>query len=306
MSQPIFINSIAYNIGEVLPLREIADLMNRPALIERFEALGVTNTSVFSGSFPELVEPVLKELIAVECATEGIDAVILTSPTNIANSVEQECLLSILGGFGLDRTRFIYISGNECADLSVAIEYAATLLMTKGAENVLVVAVNDYRRFSARYSESLMIVFGDGAAGCLLSSKPGLYRVLGSWHETDWRVSQQRPDPRDQLNALVALAQKVLDRALTKSATDIEHYDAVVCANMNTYFCRFVAGILNLPIEKVFAANVGRIGHISDCDHLINLKSMYKNPAWPLTQGTKVLAVALGSRTVASIALETT
>ena len=151
-----------------------------------------------------------------------------------------------------------------------------------------------------------MIVFGDGAAGCLLSSKSGLYRVLGSWHETDWRVSQRRPDPREQLNALVGLAQKVVDRTLTRSAIDIEQCESVVCANMNTYFCRFIAGMLNLPVEKVFSENVGRIGHISDCDHLINLKSMYQNPAWPLTPGTKVLAVALGSRTVASIALETT
>jgi len=63
------------------------------------------------------------------------------------------------------------MSGNECADLLVAIEYASTLLVTGGAEKVLVVAVNDYRHFTSRYSESSMIVFGDGAAGCLLSSK---------------------------------------------------------------------------------------------------------------------------------------
>lgn len=306
MPPHVFINSVAYHTGEIVPLTKLPEFADKPGAAGRLAAVGVTKTSAFSGSFRDLVLPVLRQLIRPDEPSAGIDAAVLTSPTNIADSASQESLLSMLADFGLERVRFVHVSGNECADVLVAIEYASGLLASQGAGRVLVLTANDYRYFSSRYAESAIVAFGDGAAGCLLSGNPGPYRVLGFWYETDQRLSQHRPDPRDQVKAIACLSNRVVQRTLTLSAMRIEDCEAIVCANMNTHYSRFIAGLLDVPLERIFTCNVGRFGHISDSDYLINLASLCGDQTRTFRPGAKVLVIALGSRTVASLALETT
>lgn len=169
----------------------------------------------------------------------------------------------VLSGIGLGDVPFTGVTLNRCTNLLVGLRLAAALVESGLHHHVLVLTVDRALEEAERVED--FAVFSDGAAGCVISSQPGGYRVLGS-------AVAQRADQLDWSNEIsAALARQVNDDLAEATGTETAQVARLLSTNLFLPVVTMKERQAGFRAQQLWTGNVSRIGHCFAADPLINL-----------------------------------
>lgn len=190
----------------------------------------------------------------------------------------------IMTGLGLD-CAFLGLTLNRCTTLVSGLGVAEAFVRTGKYRNVLVITADRSTTETARVEN--FALFSDGAAGCLVTARPGDYEILGS-------ASAQDAQALDWGNEISAdLSREVNDILLAPRGLAPGDLAGVLHNNLYVPIVVMKERLAGFSLAQLDTANTARIGHCFAADPLINLADRRTEPG-----GYYLLAASVpGSRT---------
>jgi 3-oxoacyl-[acyl-carrier-protein] synthase-3 len=183
------------------------------------------------------------------------------------------------------------INQQGCAGLFGAIAVARSLLEgTASLQHVLCVSADRLPPGAPR--EVLYNVISDGACAVLVSRGEGPNRVVGQHHVTKGYYWDGAALRNELLAAYFPTSRLVIRDALDQQGLTIEELDWIVPHNVSRRSWEILLGALGIPIEKLYAENIGRRGHTIASDNYMNLEDMASNGL--LASGDRLLLFTFG------------
>jgi 3-oxoacyl-[acyl-carrier-protein] synthase-3 len=191
---------------------------------------------------------------------------------------------------GLGQTPVMGLSQLGCSGLLSAVHMASQLLQTTERADILCLAGDILPPGGQR--EIMYNVMSD-AAGALLIERGGSRNRIVHFHE---RVQTYYWDtPRREQELLAAyfpMAQRVISECLQGAGLEIRDVKWFVPHNVSLRSWHILAKLMSIPAEKIWTANIARVGHTLSCDHIINLVDMEVQGA--LSQGDYLVLFTFG------------
>ena len=169
-------------------------------------------------------------------------------------------------------SRTYALSQQGCSGLLSSIELARDILISSPGRYVLCVAAD---RLPTGYRREVIYNVVSDAAGAFLIERNGTKNaILGIHHESNFSLWNTR-DMEDQILATYfPMANRAIRQALESHALSASDITWFVPHNVSRRSWEILAGLLSVPLKKVWLENVGRVGHTVSCDHIINLADM--------------------------------
>ncbi|MFJ5259395.1 3-oxoacyl-ACP synthase [Streptomyces sp. NPDC088387] len=169
---------------------------------------------------------------------------------------------TVLNGLGLD-CPFLGLTLNRCTNLVTGLGVAEALVRAGRHHNVLVITADRMATESARVEN--FALFSDGAAGCLVTTRPGDYEILGS-------ATAQDPRALDWGNEISAdLSRQVNDALLTPHGLTPGDLAGVLHNNLFLPIVVMKERLAGFTPAQLDTTNTARTGHCFAADPLINL-----------------------------------
>ncbi|MFK0289907.1 3-oxoacyl-ACP synthase [Streptomyces sp. NPDC090442] len=176
---------------------------------------------------------------------------------------------AVLNGLGLD-CAFLGLTLNRCTNLVSGLSVAEALVRGGTYRNVLVITADRCATESARMES--FALFSDGAAGCLVTSGPGEFEILGS-------ASAQDPGALEWHNEISAdLSRQVNDRLLPPHGLAPGDLAGVLHSNLYMPVVVMKERLAGFTASQLDTGNTARTGHCFAADPLINLVDRRTEP----------------------------
>ncbi|UKY48715.1 3-oxoacyl-ACP synthase [Streptomyces inhibens] len=176
---------------------------------------------------------------------------------------------TIMSGLGLD-CAFLGLTLNRCTNLVTGLGVAEAFVRTGRYRNVLVITADRCATESERMEN--FALFSDGAAGCLVTARPGDYEILGS-------AGAQDIPTLDWGNEISAdLSRQVNDILLTPHGLTPGDLAGVLHSNLYTPIVVMKERLAGFTLAQLDTANTARTGHCFAADPLINLVDRRTEP----------------------------
>ncbi len=170
---------------------------------------------------------------------------------------------------GLPNAAVIGLAQLACNSFQAAIRTArAYIVADPDIHNVLCVAADRFPRSAKR--EIVYNLMSDGACAAIVSRSCNTNRVLSMTHVSRGAYWDAAVSHDQLIAAYFPLARRVIVDAVDRAGLNLESIDLLVPHNLNLKSWTILAQILDLPIERVYTANIGRIGHVVASDNIIN------------------------------------
>lgn len=280
---PAVITGLAYRLGRLTPLEEMAgDVLSADA-VEALLGRGQRVCSVADSEYPLIVASVGETLARAQVPPDQIDRVLVTSESILISGSKRGHerrraeLYGHLVDCGLSSAPVMMITFAGCSSAVVALEYASHLVRDGGAEHVLVIAVDRVLEDADRILEPGVSVVGDGAASCIVTNR------VGDRGELELRWVRRRGFLKAvtyQRSGNFGPALIMLGRALTSLSREVGAESLslagswLACNNYGLPTVRLFAHALGCPDDYVFTHNVAAIGHLGSPDPLVNLAAL--------------------------------
>jgi 3-oxoacyl-[acyl-carrier-protein] synthase III len=280
---PAAITGFAYEPGTPRSIEDLAeDGLVPPEQAEQLIARGQKLCPV-----AESVEPLIAASVQRSLASAGLEAAdvdrvliasesILIAESKAAHQAARSRLYMVLAGLGLGHVPVLMLTFAGCGSAVAALEYAALLVDRGEARAVLVVTVDRVLPGGRRVLPPAVSILGDGAASCVVTGRPGgqddlvLRRV--------WRRAFLTAVARDRAEdfgpSLVMLGRALVSLAKEVRPTGALDAMAFTCNNYGTPTVRLFSRTLGIADDRVFSANIERLGHLGCADPLVNLATM--------------------------------
>ncbi|MFD0305225.1 3-oxoacyl-ACP synthase [Streptomyces sp. NPDC127119] len=176
---------------------------------------------------------------------------------------------TIMNGLGLD-CAFLGLTLNRCTNLVSGLGVAEAFVRTGKYRNVLVITADRSDTETARMEN--FALFSDGAAGCLVTARPGDYEILGS-------ASAQETRALDWGNEISAdLSRQVSDILLAPHGLTPSDLAGVLHSNLYIPIVVMKERLAGFTPAQLDTANTARTGHCFAADPLINLTDRRTEP----------------------------
>ncbi|MFI1568676.1 3-oxoacyl-ACP synthase [Streptomyces sp. NPDC020490] len=176
---------------------------------------------------------------------------------------------TIMNGLGLD-CPFLGLTLNRCTNLVSGLGVAESFARAGKYRNVLVISADRSATETARMEN--FALFSDGAAGCLVTTRPGDYEILGSASAQDTRAL----DWGNEISA--DLSRQVNDLLLTPHGLAPSDLAGVLHNNLFIPIVVMKERLAGFTPAQLDTANTSRIGHCFAADPLINLADRRAEP----------------------------
>lgn len=176
---------------------------------------------------------------------------------------------TIMNGLGLD-CAFLGLTLNRCTNLVSGLGVAEAFVRTGTYRNVLVITADRSATETARMEN--FALFSDGAAGCLVTARPGDYEVLDSASAQDTRALEWG----NEISA--DLARQVNDILLPPHGLTTGDLAGVLHNNLYVPIVVMKERLAGFTPAQLDTANTARIGHCFAADPLINLADRRTEP----------------------------
>lgn len=210
---------------------------------------------------------------------ESIDALYFAGALPSSHFVDDD---TALGGFSYPAARLQYecallrasalgVSQGGCTGLMSAVALAADRLRANpAAQRILCISADVLAPRAKR--EILYNAVSDGACALLVERAATRNRIVAHRHVTKgyyWNASASR-------NEIVAsyfpTARAVVHETLTEAGIGPDALAAVIPHNVSLRSWQILLPMLGIPVERLFADNIARKGHVIAADNFINLK----------------------------------
>ena len=176
---------------------------------------------------------------------------------------------AVMNGLGLD-CPYLGLTLNRCTNLVTGLGVAEAFVRTGAYRNVLVITADRCAAESDRMEN--FALFSDGAAGCLVTARPGDYEILGSASAQDTRTL----DWGNEISS--DLARQVNDILLTRHRLTPNDLAGVLHSNLYTPIVVMKERQAGFTPAQLDTTNTTRTGHCFAADPLINLADRRTEP----------------------------
>jgi 3-oxoacyl-[acyl-carrier-protein] synthase-3 len=132
----------------------------------------------------------------------------------------------------------------------------------------------------------------DAAAAVLVEREAQQDRIL-AFHQISAAAYWDTPRRMNELlAAYFPLAERAIREGVAAAGLSLGDIRWFVPSNVSPRSWRILAGILRVPLDRAWLANVPRVGHTISCDHVVNLVDMAREGA--LRPGDHLLLFTFG------------
>lgn len=267
---PVYLTSPGYLLGEIEQgHREI------PGFAQRAREYGMqSDPRLWGWGKVRRTEKPLEQLI-VETGKTIIDSVdvdlLVVCSTRFPGDAHTHgrFMETIMNGLGLD-CAFLGLTLNRCTNLISGLGVAEAFVRAGKHRRVLVITADRTATETARMEK--FALFSDGAAGCLVTARPGDYEILGSASAQDTRAL----DWGNEISA--DLSRQVNDILLAPRGLAPGDLAGVLHSNLYIPIVVMKERLAGFTPAQLDTANTARIGHCFAADPLINLADRRTEP----------------------------
>jgi 3-oxoacyl-[acyl-carrier-protein] synthase III len=176
---------------------------------------------------------------------------------------------SLQGELGIPNASVIGIAQLACNSFQATIRVARAMIIAEpSVHHVLCVAADRFPAGAQR--EIVYNLMSDGACAAVVSRGERSNRILATAQITRG-VYWDSTISHDQLiAAYFPLARHVILEAVHAAGLKIDEIDLLIPHNLNIKSWEILAQIIGIPFERVYTANISRIGHVVASDNIIN------------------------------------
>ena len=190
---------------------------------------------------------------------------------------------------GLESAAPIGLSQQGCNGLLASVDLARALLTASDRRAVLCLAADALGTGQREVLHSLM----SDAAAALLVERDSPRNEIVHFHQLSAPAYWDTPRQRDELvAAYFPLARHAIGETLDACGLKTADVRWFVPGNVSILSARILADLLPVKEERMWLANVARVGHTVSCDNAINLADMERQAV--LGRGDLVLLFTFG------------
>jgi 3-oxoacyl-[acyl-carrier-protein] synthase-3 len=183
------------------------------------------------------------------------------------------------------------IDQQGCAAIFSAVRLArATLLAEHDVDTVLCVSADRLPPAASR--EVVYNLVSDGACAMLLRRGATRNRIVATHQVTKGAFWDSGSLENEIIAAYFPTARTVIEDTLKKAGVTLDDIRWVIPHNVSLRSWEILLGLIGCPREKLFSANIGRVGHTIAADNFINLRDA--SDAGLLRKGDLLLLFTFG------------
>ena len=170
---------------------------------------------------------------------------------------------------GVPNASVIGIAQLACNTFQGAIRVARALLLAEPTvHHVLCVAAD---RFPARARREIVYnLMSDGACAAVISRGQPANRILASVQITRGMYWDSSISHDQLIAAYFPLARRAILEAVAAAGLTIGDIDLLIPHNLNIKSWEILEQIVGIPLDRIYTANIARIGHVVASDNIIN------------------------------------
>jgi 3-oxoacyl-[acyl-carrier-protein] synthase-3 len=191
---------------------------------------------------------------------------------------------------GLERASLFALDQLACTTLFSAIRIARSLCLTEGLQRVLCVCADFYPFGAGR--EAIYNCTSDAACAVLVSRDGERNRLRAATHVSKgyyWNCGAMRSEI---VASYFPTSKHTIERTLAAAGWTIDELDWVLPHNVSLRSWTLLAGMLELPLSRVWSRNIAAVGHTLAGDNFINLDDAVA--AGDVVAGQKLLLFSYG------------
>lgn len=279
--------------GQSLSVAELAArgrLGSAPSLLEDF---GFSNVRVATTESPySLVCAASRELLAAEDVDPESVGILLWAGAGapVAFDVRPSAAESTSSHRGLARFRFpgprlqahlgltgagvIAVEQMGCNGLFAAVRIARALVLAGETDRALCVSAEFFPADASR--EAVFNCTSDAVVAVLVERGGASNRIIGQAQVTRGFHWDPCVGEEELLAGYFPTAQRVVRDILTRVGWTADDLDWVIPHNVSLRSWEILAGLLGIPLDKVWTGNIARYGHTIAGDNFINLHDAWQ------------------------------
>jgi 3-oxoacyl-[acyl-carrier-protein] synthase III len=198
------------------------------------------------------------------------------------------CLQSELG---IPRASVIGVAQLACNTFQATLRVARGLLMAEPSLNhVLCVAADRFPRGAKR--EIVYNLMSDGACAAVVSRDHSGNRILSTAQITRGVYWDSSISHDHLIAAYFPLARSAILEAVASAGLTIGEIDLLIPHNLNVKSWEILAQVIGMPLERIYTANIARIGHVVASDNVINYIDAFDEGR--IERGQKIALFVMG------------
>jgi 3-oxoacyl-[acyl-carrier-protein] synthase III len=170
---------------------------------------------------------------------------------------------------GLPNASVIGIAQLACNTFQAALRVARALLLAEASVNhILCVAADRFPPCAKR--EIVYNLMSDGACAAVISRDCGSNSILATRHITRGAYWDSSISHDQLIAAYFPLAKRAILEAVAAAALTIDDIDLLIPHNINIKSWQILSQVLGIPMQRIYTANISKIGHVVASDNIIN------------------------------------
>jgi len=191
--------------------------------------------------------------------------------------------------FGYARANVYGLNQQACTGMLGSLKLAEMLLACEPETDEILCVTSDRFPSDAIYEQAYCLI-SDGAASCLVSTRPSGYRIMASHAITNGALAQASDD--EIVGSFFTYSVATIQKCLRKAEMTIDQVNWIVPQNTNRKAWQILSSLLNYDFERVQFPTLPDVGHVISADCIINLK--YLENQKRINQNDKVLLFMSG------------
>jgi 3-oxoacyl-[acyl-carrier-protein] synthase-3 len=266
---PVSVLGTAYELGEYqADYREAHQFTEKIARYEMLDDPAAWGWGRFfrsrRGQAELAVASARRTLTMAGCTGADIDAVILCAaqfPSQV--DCHARYCRTVLTELGLGRAFMIGVTLGQCNTMLSAVHLADRLVASQAYGNVLVIASDQVADEEERFQQ--FALFSDGAASCLVTSRPGGLAIRATASALD-------PSALDTAGRVSGRLGRTAMNAITQqSGVTAGQISVVLPPNLFTPVIRMSEGQSGFRPDQLYLRNITDRGHCFSADPFVNL-----------------------------------
>lgn len=192
---------------------------------------------------------------------------------------------------GIPNASVMGIAQLACNTFQGAIRVARALLLAEPSlQHVLCVAADRFPAGARR--EIVYNLMSDGACAAVVSRGERRNRILAATQITRGAYWDSSISHDQLIAAYFPLARRAILEAVAAAGLEIGEIDLLIPHNLNIKSWEILAQVVGIPLERIYTANIARIGHVVASDNIINFIDSVE--AGRIARGNKVALFVMG------------
>lgn len=191
--------------------------------------------------------------------------------------------------FGFHGASVVGLTQQACTSLIGSMRLARALLVSESdLENILCVTADRFPA-GAKYEQAYNLI-SDGAAACIVSTKPEGFRIVASHAITNGALARASDD--ETVGSYFTYMHRIITETLKRAGLAMAQIDWIVPQNTNLNAWKILCHLLKFDVARVYLESIGDVGHIISSDNLVNLQRL--DQSGRIGSGQRVLLVMAG------------